>query len=98
MTPSETSRDTLHPGTGGYVPNDFALRGAFGGWGYDRVFDRGYEGNGELSPCGRVRRLRRGWRTIAPSGRVRRTTGLRIKNVGARVARPWGLGQSPKRR
>ena len=35
MSPSETSRDTLHPGTGGYVPNDFALRGAFGGWGYE---------------------------------------------------------------
>ena len=47
ITPSETSRDTLHPplcrcgdispkkGRGAEnVPNDFALRGAFGDWSY----------------------------------------------------------------
>ena len=46
-TPLKTSRDTLHPPfcrcgdispkgeRAGNVPNDFALRDAFGGWGYD---------------------------------------------------------------
>ena len=52
-TPLKTTRDTLDPPLcrlratsplagekAGNVPNDFALRGAFGGWGYG-----GYEGN-----------------------------------------------------
>ena len=48
-TPLKTSRDTLHPPLCrcgdispkgekvGNVPNDFALRGAFGGWDYEWV-------------------------------------------------------------
>ena len=34
ITPIKTSRDTLHPGTGAATLT-IALRGAFGGWGYD---------------------------------------------------------------
>ena len=34
ITPLKTSRDTLHPGTGAATLT-IALRGAFGGWGYD---------------------------------------------------------------